>query len=391
MLEDVVRELSQYYSDMGKKSMLLLEPFSIDSRIINQYSFFSIVPKEIIPWVNRQVRKYGEYVCIRDLRWGLETGETIEDDAIAKAIEICLEQIKKCSYNMIILLGDFYGTVPRLNIIRKSLPDVITEISVTQCEIEYGVLRREKQELGNVLCCFRNLNKKMTFDSSEEQMYQLKQLKEKLANIGREEVKCIAYDTCWNDVKNQAEGLTQLREQLKERIVEIAEKKYEEKPNWAEQEFQDAESFCGRMQSVFGGRSDEIQKLISNIHSGKMWFIAVWGDSGIGKSSLLSEVYRRCKDRSNACFIACGYGERSRTYLDILRLLNYFIDKHLNTGKKGIRAVDEILTEEKGENVLRENIQRYMLESEKNLIIFVDALDKLTSNNKIRLEVQKLR
>ena len=37
-------DLDKYDSDMNDSAMLLLEPPSIDQRIINQYSYFSIVP-----------------------------------------------------------------------------------------------------------------------------------------------------------------------------------------------------------------------------------------------------------------------------------------------------------------------------------------------------------
>lgn len=47
MLEKIVSEISDYDEKMGDTAMLLMEPPSIDQRIISQYSYFSIVPRGI--------------------------------------------------------------------------------------------------------------------------------------------------------------------------------------------------------------------------------------------------------------------------------------------------------------------------------------------------------
>lgn len=48
MLENIVQSLDQYDKDMKDVSFAFLEPPSIDSRIINQYSLFSIMPSDIV-------------------------------------------------------------------------------------------------------------------------------------------------------------------------------------------------------------------------------------------------------------------------------------------------------------------------------------------------------
>lgn len=47
MLDSLVRCLDEYDTDMENRAMILIEPPSIDQRIINQYSYFSIVPREV--------------------------------------------------------------------------------------------------------------------------------------------------------------------------------------------------------------------------------------------------------------------------------------------------------------------------------------------------------
>lgn len=72
MLMALVNDLDKYDSDMGSSSMVLLEPPSIDQRIINQYSYFSIIPKEvqnIEEFFNDNTFNTVKYIIDRNLRW----------------------------------------------------------------------------------------------------------------------------------------------------------------------------------------------------------------------------------------------------------------------------------------------------------------------------------
>lgn len=72
MLNNLVRHLDDYDDDMNGKAMILIEPPSIDQRIISQYSYFSIVPKEVYDiekfldtYTNRTVK----FVIDKSLKW----------------------------------------------------------------------------------------------------------------------------------------------------------------------------------------------------------------------------------------------------------------------------------------------------------------------------------
>ena len=72
MLQDVCDSLEQYDADMGTDSMLILEPPSVDRRIVNQYSFFSVIPIEmddIEAFLNANTKKTYRYIIDKDLRW----------------------------------------------------------------------------------------------------------------------------------------------------------------------------------------------------------------------------------------------------------------------------------------------------------------------------------
>lgn len=72
MLDKLVQCLDQYDTDMKDSSMILIEPPSIDQRIINQYSYFSVVPrdvKSIEEFLDQNTNHTIKYVIGRSLKW----------------------------------------------------------------------------------------------------------------------------------------------------------------------------------------------------------------------------------------------------------------------------------------------------------------------------------
>ena len=72
MLNEVTTNLIQYDEDMQDKSMVVVEPPSIDPRIVNQYSFFAIVPNDvdnIEEFFDKYTNNTVRYVIDKDLRW----------------------------------------------------------------------------------------------------------------------------------------------------------------------------------------------------------------------------------------------------------------------------------------------------------------------------------
>jgi hypothetical protein len=72
MLAGITESLDQYDRDMRNQAMVIIEPPSTNDRIINQYSFFSIVPTEmtdIEDFLNRRTEHTVKYIISRHLRW----------------------------------------------------------------------------------------------------------------------------------------------------------------------------------------------------------------------------------------------------------------------------------------------------------------------------------
>lgn len=72
MLQESCKDPVEYDNDMAGNAMLVVEPPSIDQRIINQYSFFTIVPLEVVSvddFLQRYTEKTIKYVIKKEIRW----------------------------------------------------------------------------------------------------------------------------------------------------------------------------------------------------------------------------------------------------------------------------------------------------------------------------------
>ena len=72
MLQEACDSLEEYDAEMADSAMLIVEPPSIEQRIINQYSFFSIVPmgmRDVVRFLDAYTDKTVRYILKKEIRW----------------------------------------------------------------------------------------------------------------------------------------------------------------------------------------------------------------------------------------------------------------------------------------------------------------------------------
>lgn len=72
MLTQIAVSMQNYDEDMKDNAMVMVEPPSIDQRIINQYSYFTIIPKNmenIEEFLDKHTSLTTKYILKKEIRW----------------------------------------------------------------------------------------------------------------------------------------------------------------------------------------------------------------------------------------------------------------------------------------------------------------------------------
>lgn len=252
--------------------------------------------KIIFPELRRRCKARFVELTEVDLRWGIPEEVSKE----GRVIEICLNEIDKSRPYFIGILGNRYGWVPSVEEYQKqklvleqypwAKEDIEQGLSITEMEIQYGVLRNRHMD-GNAFFYFKEGADDIQQD--ETSVRKLSALKEKIKQDGTYPFRNYAdIETLGNYI------LEDLWHQIS---IDFPE---EEIPDEHEREKLNHLGFMASHTGFFvdyDHKIEELQTLLSEKTG-----VAIFAAKGLGKSALLSNFAAGSMDNTDTVFYACG-------------------------------------------------------------------------------------
>lgn len=289
----------------------------------------------IFPELAERLRTRRHYLEPIDLRLGVET--VSEDDEAKKTLlvlTVCLNEVVRSRPFVIALVGGRYGWVPPADRARRAVEeaglvdDGRPGRSITDLELEFGVLRHADDEPVRAFAYFRELDLREAADDvrrryTDADTGPVEDLKQRLlARLGS--ARCRTYHATFDPSRGVVAGL----EEFRRLVVEDLWADLEEQTRgfqvvtktWQDAERATLDAFVSEATREFTGRRPLLDELLALAHPGPdpgsyppgdsgsiqerhagspASAICVTGPSGSGKSSLAAELIRRLsKDAS---------------------------------------------------------------------------------------------
>lgn len=344
-----------------------------------------ILHEQVLPKLNATAMEYGDSVSLCDLRWGVDTSDLSEAESARKVLSVCLDEIDRCRPYMIIIIGARYGWIPDAataeDLVRHridSLQDL--ERSVTEMEIEYGALSRKYP--GNCLFYFRNADYSR-FPASyqcESPLHEKRigELKERIRRItGGEGLR--EYTISWDPETERPDGVAVFARMVEEDVKRLMTAEWESRLRmspWEKDELLQWNQAEERAQQ-FAARDALIGDVKKQLDAGHR-LIALRGESGSGKSMLVSKLAVDLRDEGGAVFPCfCGSSALTGTAANLVRAMTRRINDELGirTEERNTGAPE---TEDSLGEALSMAVSRYEEKGTRPLTILIDAVDQLT-------------
>lgn len=215
-----------------------------------------------------------------DLRWGI----TEEESRTGKVVEICLKEIENSIPFFIGIIGNRYGWQPSERDICDSeemkgrfrwvYDDIKDGLSVTEMEMQYGVLRRSST-MNASFYIKRSGENSSECDSPE----MLETLKKNVRNNGRYPV--YEYST-----------FEELAERVENEFIEMLERIFPESDDsGCNREASLQHCIVRQLCDVYVGNEEERKKIDDFVFNSPKAYLTVSGPSGIGKSAFLANWF----------------------------------------------------------------------------------------------------
>lgn len=352
-----------------------------------------------IPTLNEQLREYGEKAYFGDLRWGVNTTDLDSDEGSRKVLKVCLDQIDNCKPYMIVLIGERYGWIPAQELIDEACVlkgiDKISDISVTELEIDYGALLNPEYE-GRILFYFRNLDKTGMTDAqrrdyeaeSDVHLQKVEELKRRIGEIYPDHIRY--YNAVWDAESQKVTGLENFLSQVEADLGDVLLRDMERENNlpWQERSMQAAHRYFEEAnKTLVSTNSGDVAYIGSGAEDGAT-FIYVTGEEGSGKSATVITGY--CSDESEKLAFSFGLDKFSRNAFDFERILIYKLETILGYEHEDYEdeQLDEIVL--KLLSSLEEPIGIYVDNADDDFLQFLSRLEMDYRNSEESIEINAL-
>ena len=269
--------------------------------------------EELVKYVFPQLRKLCEQRSVTcseiDLRWGIPNEETAE----GKVLPICLREIQRCRPYFIGLLGERYGwildRVPEELIAQEPWLREHQHHSITELEILHGVLNEPKIN-GYAFFYFRDPKYLNILPKQTSKYYMEDPAEEEICQFGLEEASRRATERrqklrdLKERIRKKGYPVKQYRdpkavgEMILQDFTKVIDTLYPEDstPTLLDREALEHDQYAQARARVYVSRDKYYQQLDAQI-DGKGPPLTILGESGIGKSALISTWALRYQDK----------------------------------------------------------------------------------------------
>lgn len=281
-----------------------------------------IIHQKVVPRLRKTAAGFGESVRLLDLRWGVNTESMSEETAAQKVLDVCLDEIDRCDGYMVCLLGQRYGWIPdysKVTSVENHQIRMETPVSVTELEIQYGILQRNQGE--KAIIFFRDEIKNLP-DSlkplycdpiSDQRLPRLKTQLEALPGCT-----CRHYSLSWR-ADGEFDGLDEFAERLLASLTALLEAIYgQAKPLSAFERKEQLFLSYIREQADTYFPVPGLEQALTKFISGEKQFLVIQGGSGMGKSAFAAHICAKPPENISVIPYFCGIGASHSRPEDLL-------------------------------------------------------------------------
>lgn len=286
--------------------------------------------ERIFPQIQRKLQESGETIQELDLRWGVDTSDMTEEESGKQVLKVCIDAIDRCKPYTIVLLGERYGWIPGISVVKEANDSRIgghyqENMSITNLEIRYAALDDEEL-MKRCVFCFRNPAFLKDMEEEDRRIYdaespmhreRLDCLKEEIRRLS--DVSIIEYEVSWNPETRKLTGLEQFGEQVLKQLTAMMQEELDgKKPGTLEEQVaamtayrkeRCLSSYIQRGREEYAVLHQALQYQMSqDDYSGKKWGdICLCGEAGNGKSALMAACAKRLEDNGERVILYfCG-------------------------------------------------------------------------------------